>query len=62
MDTAGEPRELSSADKAVLGTLGVLVVSAWATALWGSPEQSERGFRLLNFLRRPEQTELPPAE
>ncbi len=45
-----------------LGTVAMLTVTAFSAALWGTPEQSERGFRLLNWLHNRSENELPPAE
>lgn len=46
----------------VLGTVVGLTVAAFSAALWGNAEQSERGFRLLDWLHKHSETELPYTE
>lgn len=60
MGTPSQP--LTSPQQVVLGTVAALTVAAFSAALWGNPEQSERGFRLLNWLHNHSETELPTAE
>ncbi|WP_331758161.1 hypothetical protein [[Kitasatospora] papulosa] len=62
MDTPSQPQPLTGPETFVLGTVAVLTVAAFSAALWGDPEKSKRGFRLLNWLHNRSETELPPAE
>ncbi|WP_052847627.1 hypothetical protein [Streptomyces avicenniae] len=61
MDTPGQP-QLTGPQTLMLVTCMVLGVAAFSAALWGNPEQSKRGFRLLNWLQTGSETELAPAE
>ncbi|MFJ9580797.1 hypothetical protein ACIRQF_30960 [Streptomyces sp. NPDC101191] len=61
MDTPSQP-QLTGPQMFVLGTVGALTVAAFSAALWGNAEQSERGFKLLNWLHNRSDAELPPAE
>ncbi|KOU48727.1 hypothetical protein ADK56_21265 [Streptomyces sp. MMG1522] len=46
-----------------LGAVLAIFTAAASAALFGNAEQSERGFRLLNWLdNRRGESELPPAE
>ncbi|MEU9286478.1 hypothetical protein AB0D57_17585 [Streptomyces sp. NPDC048275] len=62
MDTPSQPQPLTGPQTVVLSTIVALTVAAFSAALWGNSEQSERGFRLLNWLHNRSETELPPAE
>ncbi|MEV7445680.1 hypothetical protein AB0O22_31860 [Streptomyces sp. NPDC091204] len=62
MDTPSQPQPLTGPQAVVLGTVVVLTLAAFSAALWGNPEKSERGFRLLDWLHNRGETELPPAE
>ncbi|MFF5546690.1 MULTISPECIES: hypothetical protein [Streptomyces] len=62
MDTPSQPQPLSGPETVVLTTVVALTVAAFSAALWGNAEQSERGFKLLNWLHKRSETELPPAE
>ncbi|MEU6810347.1 hypothetical protein ABZ920_15405 [Streptomyces sp. NPDC046831] len=62
MDTPSQPQSLTGPQTFVLGTVAALTVAAFSAALWGNAEQSERGFRLLNWLHNRSETELPSAE
>ncbi|MFE4658179.1 hypothetical protein ACFRFJ_16030 [Streptomyces hydrogenans] len=54
--------QLTGPQMLVLGTVLTLTTAAFSAALFGNAEQSERGFRLLNWLHKRSETELPPAE
>ncbi|MER6376296.1 hypothetical protein ABT255_50165 [Streptomyces mirabilis] len=62
MDAPSQPQSLTGPQMFVLGTVGALTVAAFSAALWGNTEQSERGFRPLNWLHNRSENELPPAE
>ncbi|MEU4616598.1 hypothetical protein [Streptomyces umbrinus] len=62
MDTPSQPQPLTGPQMVTLITGAGLTVAAFSAALWGNPEQSERGFRLLDWLHKRSETELPPAE
>lgn len=63
MDTVGPPLTLTSQQATVLlGTFMVITLAASHAALWGTPEQSERGFRLMKLLDKFWKTEDSPAE
>ncbi|MFJ7069708.1 hypothetical protein [Streptomyces sp. NPDC101115] len=62
MDTPSQP-QLTGPQMLVLGTVVAVFTAAASAALFGNAEQSERGFRLLNWLdNRRSETELPPAK
>lgn len=54
------PPHLTGSQMFVLGTVGALTVTAFSAALWGTAEQSERGFRLLDWLHNRSNAEFPP--
>lgn len=61
MDTPSQP-QLTGPQMVVLCTGVGLTVAAFSAALWGNAEQSERGFRLLDWLHKRSEAELPPTE
>jgi hypothetical protein len=62
MDTPSQSQPISAPEMVVLGTVVGLTVAAFSAALLGNVEQSERGFRLLNWLHRRSEPEFSPAE
>lgn len=62
MDTPSQSQTITGPQMVVLGTVVGLTVAAFSAALWGNAEQSERGFRLLDWLHKHSETELSPAE
>ncbi|WP_331731388.1 hypothetical protein [Streptomyces sp. NBC_00073] len=62
MDTLSQSQPLTGPQTVVLSTVVVLTVAAFSAALLGNSEQSERGFRLLNWLHNRSEIEFPPAE
>ncbi|MER6916055.1 hypothetical protein ABT354_30660 [Streptomyces sp. NPDC000594] len=62
MDTPSQPQQFTGPQVAVIGTILAITAAASSAALFGNAEQSERGFRLLNWLRSRGETELPAAE
>ncbi|GAA3239301.1 hypothetical protein GCM10010260_83790 [Streptomyces filipinensis] len=62
MDTSGQPQTLTGPQTIVLGAFVLLTLAASSAALWGNAEQSERGFRLLNWLDNRRKTKTSPAE
>ncbi|MEU6105991.1 hypothetical protein [Streptomyces flaveolus] len=62
MDTPSQPQTLTTPQTVVLGTVMTLTVAAFSAALWGNAEQSERGFRLLNWLHNRGGSEILPEE
>ncbi|WP_405704182.1 hypothetical protein [Streptomyces sp. NBC_00069] len=63
MDTLSQPQTFTSQQAAVvLGTVVVITLAASHAALWGTSEQSERGFRLLKWLDKLWKTEDSSAE
>ncbi|MFD4370002.1 hypothetical protein [Streptomyces sp. NPDC058486] len=62
MDTPSQP-QLTGPQIVVVGTVLAIFTAAASAALFGNAEQSERGFRFLNWLdNRRSETELPPVE
>jgi hypothetical protein len=62
MDTPSQSQPITGPEMVVLSTVVGLTVAAFSAALWGNVEQSERGFRLLDWLHKRSETELPPTE
>ncbi|MEU5137472.1 hypothetical protein [Streptomyces californicus] len=62
MDTTSQ-LQLTGPQMVVGGAVLAIFTAAASAALFGNAEQSERGFRLLNWLdNRRGESELPPAE
>ncbi|MFK0258264.1 hypothetical protein [Streptomyces sp. NPDC090445] len=61
MDTSGQSQTPNIPQAVLLSTYVVLLLAGASAALYGTAEQSERGFRLLNWLYR-FKTEASPTE
>ncbi|MFD7663457.1 hypothetical protein [Streptomyces sp. NPDC059788] len=61
MDTPSQPHAFTGPQMVMFGTVVALTLAASSAALWGNAEQSERGFRMLHWLHKLSESELPPA-
>lgn len=62
MDTPSQPQQLTGPQMVAGVAILAIFTAAASAALFGNPEQSDRGFRMLNWLDGRRATELPAAE